>query len=56
MGRRGSFEIEINEHLVFSKLETGGFPYDEDILEAIFKAKDGKPEKISRNRKECIIL
>ncbi|KAK7167436.1 hypothetical protein R3I94_001743 [Phoxinus phoxinus] len=56
VGRRGSFEIEINEHLVFSKLETGGFPYDEDIMGAIAKAKDGKPEKISRNRKECIIL
>ncbi|KAK9977457.1 hypothetical protein ABG768_019270 [Culter alburnus] len=56
VGRRGSFEIEINEHLVFSKLEMGGFPYDEDIMEAIGKAKDGKPEKITRNRKECIIL
>lgn len=56
VGRRGSFEIEINEHLVFSKLEAGGFPYDEDIMEAIVKAKDGKPEKITRNHKECIIL
>ncbi|KAI5628004.1 hypothetical protein C0J50_12810, partial [Silurus asotus] len=24
------FEVEINGHLVFSKLETGGFPFDED--------------------------
>ncbi|KAG1967518.1 selenoprotein W, 2b [Pimephales promelas] len=56
VGRRGSFEIEINGHLIFSKLETGGFPYDKDIMEAIVKAEDGKPEKISRNRKDCIIL
>ncbi|KAF4116299.1 hypothetical protein G5714_003788 [Onychostoma macrolepis] len=56
VGRRGSFEVQIDEHLVFSKLETGGFPYEEDIMEAIAKAKDGKPEKITRNRKECIIL
>lgn len=56
MGRRGSFEVVISEHLVFSKLETGGFPYDEDIMEAIHKAKDGKPEIIIRYRKECIIL
>uniref|UniRef100_A0A671MDE7 Migration and invasion enhancer 1 n=1 Tax=Sinocyclocheilus anshuiensis TaxID=1608454 RepID=A0A671MDE7_9TELE len=56
VGRRGSFEVQINEHLVFSKLETGGLPYEEDIMEAIVKAKDGKPEKITRNRKECIIL
>uniref|UniRef100_A0A673JJY9 Uncharacterized protein n=1 Tax=Sinocyclocheilus rhinocerous TaxID=307959 RepID=A0A673JJY9_9TELE len=27
----GSFEVQINEHLVFSKLETGGFPYEEDV-------------------------
>jgi len=25
-------------------------------MEAIVKAEDGKPEKISRNRKDCIIL
>uniref|UniRef100_A0A672N9Z7 Migration and invasion enhancer 1 n=1 Tax=Sinocyclocheilus grahami TaxID=75366 RepID=A0A672N9Z7_SINGR len=31
VGRRGSFEVQINEHLVFSKLETGGFPYEEDV-------------------------
>lgn len=56
MGRRGCFEIQINDFLVFSKLESGGFPYSEDIIEAVVKAKDGKPEKITRNRKECIIL
>lgn len=27
----GSFEIVINEQLVFSKLETGGFPYEDDV-------------------------
>lgn len=27
----GSFEIEINGQLVFSKLETGGFPYEDDV-------------------------
>lgn len=56
VGRRGCFEIQINDFLVFSKLESGGFPYSEDIIEAVVKAKDGKPEKIIRNRKECIIL
>uniref|UniRef100_A0A9J7XVR3 Migration and invasion enhancer 1 n=2 Tax=Cyprinus carpio TaxID=7962 RepID=A0A9J7XVR3_CYPCA len=56
VGRRGSFEVQVNEHLVFSKLEAGGFPYEEDIMEAVVKAKDGKPEKITRSRKECIIL
>ena len=27
----GSFEIVINEQLIFSKLETGGFPYEDDV-------------------------
>lgn len=27
----GSFEIEINGQLVFSKLETSGFPYEDDV-------------------------
>uniref|UniRef100_A0A3Q2NML5 Migration and invasion enhancer 1 n=1 Tax=Fundulus heteroclitus TaxID=8078 RepID=A0A3Q2NML5_FUNHE len=31
VGRRGSFEIEINEQLIFSKLEAGGFPYEDDV-------------------------
>ncbi|MBN3312053.1 MIEN1 protein, partial [Atractosteus spatula] len=31
VGRTGSFEIEINEQLVFSKLETSGFPYEDDV-------------------------
>lgn len=25
------FEVEIDGHLVFSKLESGGFPYEEDV-------------------------
>lgn len=56
VGRRGSYEVVMNDHLVFSKLETGGFPYEEDIMEAINEAEDGKPEKITRKRKECIIM
>uniref|UniRef100_A0A672K0L9 Uncharacterized protein n=1 Tax=Sinocyclocheilus grahami TaxID=75366 RepID=A0A672K0L9_SINGR len=27
----GSFEIEINGQLIFSKLETSGFPYEDDV-------------------------
>uniref|UniRef100_A0A3B3T8B7 Migration and invasion enhancer 1 n=1 Tax=Paramormyrops kingsleyae TaxID=1676925 RepID=A0A3B3T8B7_9TELE len=57
VGRRGSFEIEINGQLVFSKLKSGGFPYTEDVLDAVQKAYDNKPmEKISRSRTSCIIL
>lgn len=57
VGRQGSFEIEINGQLVFSKLETSGFPYEDDIMDAIQKAHDGKPvEKITKSRPPCVIL
>uniref|UniRef100_A0A673VL48 Migration and invasion enhancer 1 n=1 Tax=Salmo trutta TaxID=8032 RepID=A0A673VL48_SALTR len=57
VGRQGSFEIEINGQVVFSKLETSGFPYEDDIMDAIQKAHDGKPvEKITKSRPPCVIL
>jgi len=31
----GRFEIEINERLVYSKLQTGRFPENSDIEEAV---------------------
>ena len=55
VGRRSCFEIEINGHLVFSKLEMGGFPHEEDVLAAVGQAQKGKPEKLSRSCKECVI-
>ncbi|KAK3520826.1 hypothetical protein QTP70_033046, partial [Hemibagrus guttatus] len=52
-----SFEIHINGQLVFSKLETSGFPYEDDVMEAIQKAHDGKPvEKITKSQPPCVIL
>uniref|UniRef100_A0AAY4B9F1 Migration and invasion enhancer 1 n=1 Tax=Denticeps clupeoides TaxID=299321 RepID=A0AAY4B9F1_9TELE len=52
----GSFEIEINKQLVFSKLECKGFPFEEDVIEAVQKAHDGKPlEKITKSHKTCVI-
>uniref|UniRef100_A0A8C6KBB5 Migration and invasion enhancer 1 n=1 Tax=Nothobranchius furzeri TaxID=105023 RepID=A0A8C6KBB5_NOTFU len=57
VGRRGSFEIHINEVLVFSKLETGGFPYEDDIMNAVQAAFDGKPvQKITKSRAPCVIM
>ncbi|KAL7850399.1 hypothetical protein SRHO_G00197480 [Serrasalmus rhombeus] len=57
VGRQGSFEIELNGQLVFSKLETGGFPYEDDVMYAIQNAHDGKPVgKITKSRPPCVIL
>uniref|UniRef100_A0A3B3R0L6 Selenoprotein W, 2a n=1 Tax=Paramormyrops kingsleyae TaxID=1676925 RepID=A0A3B3R0L6_9TELE len=53
----GSFEIEVNGQLIFSKMETGGFPYEDDIMDALQKAQEGKPvEKITKSRPPCVIL
>lgn len=57
VGRQGSFEIEINGQLIFSKLETSGFPYEDDIMIAVQRAYDGQPvEKITKSRPPCVIL
>jgi len=57
VGRQGSFEIEINGQLVFSKLETSGFPYENDIMNAVQNACDGKPvQKITKSRPPCVIM
>ncbi|MEQ2180849.1 Migration and invasion enhancer 1, partial [Goodea atripinnis] len=52
-----SFEVEINGQLIFSKLETGGFPYEDDIMNAVQAAHDGKPlQKITKSRAPCVIM
>uniref|UniRef100_A0A4W5R6R5 Selenoprotein W, 2a n=1 Tax=Hucho hucho TaxID=62062 RepID=A0A4W5R6R5_9TELE len=57
VGRKGSFELEINGELVFSKLETGGFPMEKDVRDALQNTYDGKQvEKWTRNRPPCVIL
>uniref|UniRef100_A0A665THS4 Migration and invasion enhancer 1 n=1 Tax=Echeneis naucrates TaxID=173247 RepID=A0A665THS4_ECHNA len=57
VGRMGSFEIEINGQLIFSKLETGGFPYEDDVMQEVQNAQDGKPlHKITKSRAPCVIM
>lgn len=58
VGRRSSFEITINSKLVFSKLQLGGFPKEEDVRRAIQEAKEGLEPKIIEEcaQESCIIL
>jgi selenoprotein W-related protein len=42
IGRRGSFEVKINDTLVHSKLQTLAFPEFTDVAENVRKAKDGE--------------
>ncbi|XP_040198536.1 migration and invasion enhancer 1-like, partial [Rana temporaria] len=56
VGRMGSFEVKVNDEVIFSKLECGGFPFAKDIIEAVQRMKDGKKaEKVTRNKKACTI-
>ncbi|XP_075941873.1 migration and invasion enhancer 1-like isoform X2 [Anarhichas minor] len=52
-----SFEIELNGQLIFSKLELGGFPKEDDVLAEIQNSHDGKPvTKITKSRAPCVIM
>lgn len=42
IGRRGSFEVTINDTLVHSKLQTLAFPEFADVAENVRKAKAGE--------------
>uniref|UniRef100_A0A8C7DSG9 Selenoprotein W n=1 Tax=Oncorhynchus kisutch TaxID=8019 RepID=A0A8C7DSG9_ONCKI len=54
VGRKvSSFELEINGELVFSKLETGGFPMEKDVRTL---SRTPMMEKWTRNRPPCVIL
>lgn len=35
----GSFEIELNGQLIFSKIELGGFPHEDDVSEMMRECK-----------------
>uniref|UniRef100_A0A3Q3EVN8 Selenoprotein W, 2a n=1 Tax=Labrus bergylta TaxID=56723 RepID=A0A3Q3EVN8_9LABR len=53
----GSFEIEVNGQLIFSKLELGGFPHEDDIRNALEDACAGKPvQKITKSKAPCTIM
>ncbi|XP_019622189.1 PREDICTED: migration and invasion enhancer 1-like [Branchiostoma belcheri] len=48
VGRSSSFEITVDGQLLFSKLESGGFPEEKEILEALSNYKEGdKVEQVT---------
>ncbi|XP_055523695.1 migration and invasion enhancer 1 isoform X2 [Wyeomyia smithii] len=42
-GRRGSFEVQINDTLVHSKLASLSFPEYEEVVQQVQAAKEGRP-------------
>ncbi|XP_053387844.1 migration and invasion enhancer 1-like [Mercenaria mercenaria] len=42
VGRSSSFEVTINDQLVFSKLKTYGFPKSQDVIKEIQRLLNGE--------------
>ncbi|KAK1141759.1 migration and invasion enhancer 1-like [Acipenser oxyrinchus oxyrinchus] len=55
-GRSTSFEITMNDQLIFSKLETKGFPYAEDIIDAAQKASRGETVSKITKKQNCVVM
>jgi len=57
-GERTSFEISINGQLIFSKLQTGGFPETEDLIKAVQEVeKVGKcATEVRAQKSTCTML
>ncbi|XP_078666921.1 migration and invasion enhancer 1-like isoform X1 [Branchiostoma floridae x Branchiostoma belcheri] len=43
VGRSSSFEITVDGQLLFSKLDSGGFPEEKEVLQAITGLKEVPP-------------
>lgn len=57
-GRTDSFEVSVNDQLIFSKLETGMFPVPEQVMEKVKQMVHGgeakKPSKLVHQQNKCI--
>ncbi|KAL1007575.1 hypothetical protein UPYG_G00088610 [Umbra pygmaea] len=57
IGRRSSFEVTVNGKVAFSKLEVGGFPDTEEVVEMVKDvSQGGQMKKLMKKRNECILL
>jgi len=55
-GRSRSFEIIVNDKLIFSKLSNGRFPDLEKVVEEIIKASKGlEMDEVKETDSGCII-
>lgn len=56
VGRRSSFEVKINDKIVFSKLDIGSFPKFENIVEQCINVKKGnEAEEVTETQSSCVI-
>jgi DNA polymerase III sliding clamp (beta) subunit (PCNA family) len=56
-GRRTSFEVKLNDKLIFSKLGNGSFPKFDKIVEECVKAFKGvEPSEVTEVQKSSCII
>lgn len=56
VGRRSSFEITMGDHLIFSKLNSGGFPEAEPLMQAIDSCMNGNMVSSEKTARSCVII
>lgn len=57
VGRRSSFEVKIDGVSVFSKLDLGGFPDFDEVVDSVASASTGeKPTRVTKTQSNCTIL
>jgi hypothetical protein len=54
-GRLSSFEVKINDKLIFSKLDIGSFPKFENVVEQCINVQKGKQAEKVKETSFCII-
>ncbi|XP_008546798.1 migration and invasion enhancer 1 [Microplitis demolitor] len=57
-GKQGSFEIKINDELIYSKLQTMAFPEYNEVVDVVKEVTQGQaPRKITKQQPiDCIIM
>jgi len=57
VGRQSSFEVIINDKLAFSKLDRGGFPDFQEMVEMVSRVESGgQMGIIEKTQSSCTIL
>lgn len=58
MSHLGSFEIKINDELIYSKLQTMAFPEYNEVVDVVKEVTQGQaPRKITKQQPiDCIIM
>jgi len=57
VGRSTSFEVTVNGEVIWSKLTSGGFPNEDEVVEQVINAEKGeKMGTVTAAKSSCTIL